>query len=416
MTAEQISLAQARRIALAAQGFSGPQPARAPSLRTATAMVQRLGVIQIDAVNVLARAHLMPLFSRFGAYDVGLLDRITAQPPRRLVEAWAHEASFIPVETWPLLAWARQARRENPWHLTAAAMQEYPSIVEHLLELLDEHGPLTAKQAHEALVAAERSADTATATGWGSWSAAKAVLHYLFVSGVVTPAGRTPQFERRLDRTERVLPPEIIAAPTPAKADAIRGFVEISARALGVATPRELGDYFRLRNKAQVAAAIAELVDAGLLLPVSVRDGRQEIPGPWYRHTNAAIPRSIRRRALLNPFDPLVFERDRLKTLFDIDYRIGIYTPQHKRTHGYYVLMFLDGDRITARIDLKADRRAAALVVREAHLEPFVGPKAAPGVATRLAGELHRIADWLDLETIEAEPVGDLSGALAQVL
>jgi uncharacterized protein len=419
---QQLSVREARLIALAAQGFAGSARRKsAPGIQQATATARRLGVIQIDAVNIVARAHLMPLYSRIGPYDPLLLDRLTGESPRRLVEAWAHEASYIPVETWPLLHWRREAARAPLWHVTAAALDRNPGIVAHLCELIRNVGPVTAKEAHTALVASNHASNTTTPvwTGWGNWSDAKAVLEHLFRIGVVIPAGRTPQFERRFDLTERVIPAAVRNAPPPTEADAIRKLVEISAAALGVGSKRDLADYFRLKRghaKAIVNDAIADLVDAGTLTEVTIRFDGGSFAEPWYLHRDAKSPRAISRCALLNPFDPLVFERSRLNELFDIDYRIEIYTPAVKRVHGYYVLLFLDGDRITARVDLKADRKASSLLVKAAHLESVVPFRDAGGVAERLAAELTRMAAWLDLADVTVEPIGDLAPALAAAI
>jgi len=416
---ERVTLAQARRIALAAQGLHRGSAAgavrRPPGLRQLTATAQRLGVIQIDSVNVLARAHLMPLYSRLGPYDINMFDRMNSQHPRRLVETWAHEASLVPVETWPLLAFRRQRSRDHWVHIAGAGGNDN-AVIEAVLELLKERGPLTASQVQKELSHQLPAHRTALGDGWGwRWSSAKGALEILFYEGEVTSAGRNPQFERIYDLTNRVLPPEILSN-TPQIPDAIKTLVEISAKAHGIATERDLFDYFRLKNKyarAYVKPAIAALVEEGVLTPTEVTGlppGSR--PEQWYLHRDAVLPRRAARQTLLSPFDPLVFERTRLQTLFGVDYRIEIYTPKEKRQYGYYVLPFLDGERISARVDLKADRAHKTLLVQAAHAEPFIPDTEYAAIAERLLIELQQLAAWLGLEQIEIKPQGSLAGAL----
>lgn len=418
---DTLSLSQARRIAIAAQGLAAAPSAAAsspaaPGLRQLTATARRLGVIQIDSVNVLARAHLMPLFSRLGPYDVALFHRLYSEKPRRLVETWAHEASFVPVETWPLLDWRRRAYREHSWGLISQATAPHPGIVESVRTAIKEDGPLTAAQVHADLLARGKTENTRKDTGWWNWTAAKRVLEYFFFTGEVSSAGRTPQFERRYDLTERVLPPEVLSKPIPDDLTAVRGLVEIAARAHGVAPARDLRDYFRLNRgvgKEQFAAALESLVAEQILQPVTVQGSAEQ----WYLHNAARLPRRVNRQTLLSPFDPLIWQRARLKELFGIDYRIEIYTPVHKRTHGYYVLPFLAGDQITARVDLKADRKAkggaGALIVQAAHAENAVPLADYPEVAAGLGANLRQLADWLGLNEIVVLPRGQLAVALA---
>ncbi|MDR0482915.1 MAG: winged helix DNA-binding domain-containing protein [Cellulomonadaceae bacterium] len=411
---ETITLAQARRIAIAAQRLAKPPRSEVtPGIRQATAMVQHLGVVQIDSVNVLARAHLMPLYSRLGPYDVGLLDRLASQTPRRITEAWAHEASFVPVDTWPLLNYRRRASRDH-WLLRHDGTDA--STCEAVQALLAEHGPLTGGQMHRIL-------DTEHPGGpyWGTrWTAAKAALEVLFAQGSVCVAGRSAQFERIYDVTERVIPPSILSAPIPDDAECVRRLMAIAARAHGVATARDLRDYFRLSRGAGSALAreaLPALVESGEILPVTVRGLPADAkPEQWFLHRDAVVPRTATHRTLLSPFDPLIFERTRLLQLFDMHYRIGIYTPADQRTHGYYVLPFLDGDQLTARVDLKAHRKAGVLSVEEAHVERCVPPGEAPAAAERLARELRRLQTWLGLETLRVEPRGDLAEPLQQAV
>lgn len=409
MVVEELSLSQARRVALRAQGLDRPRrpPTGEPTLRHLMAVVERTGLLQIDSVNVLARAHLMPTFSRVGPYDVGLIDRAAGRRPRRLVEAWAHEASYVPPGTWPLLGWQRRSWRDRWLGPEDGFFRAHAAELDEVRRAVREEGPVTARQVHE------RFADTHphSGGGWWDWSVAKRALERLFFVGEVAVAGRTTSFERRYDLPERVLPAEVLAAPEPAEADAVRALVEIGARAHGVATVGCLADYFRMTT-ARADVAARELVEAGVLVPVRVRGwGR-----PAYLHRDASLPRRATGRVLLSPFDPLVFERRRLEELFGTRYRIEIYVPAHKRVHGYYVLPFLMGERIAARVDLKADRGAGVLLVRSAHHEAH-DDRSAPGpdeVAGALAAELGLLAGWLGLDDVTAQGAGgDLAGRLA---
>lgn len=415
MTPERtMTLAQARRTALAAQGLASPRP-EPPSARVEGGtprvtmaglqrVVDRIGLLQIDSVNVLARAHLMPLYSRLGAFDTGLLDRATSRAPRRLVEYWGHEASFVPPSTYRLLEWRQRQYRTEAWGSISGAEVDHSVEVREVRAIVRERGPVTAAEV-ERLLTTEHVRDT-TAWGW-NWSVAKRALEFLFFTGEVTSAGRNNAFERRYDLTERVLPPAVLAAPAVEEADAVRALVEIGARAHGVGTVRCFADYFRLRGPAP-RRAVLELVEAGVLLPVHVRGWDR----PTYVHRDARTPRRAGAQTLLSPFDPLVFERRRLAELFGTHYRIEIYVPAHKRVHGYYVLPFLEGEQITARVDLKADRRESTLRVLSAHRDaPSTGTTAAA-----LAAALVTLAGWLGTERTVVEPVGDLAPDLQREL
>jgi len=401
---ELLSLAQARRVALRAQGLDRPRRAIVgpPTMRHLQGVVDRLGLLQIDSVNVLARAHLMPTFSRIGAYDVGLLDRAAGRAPRRLVEAWAHEASFVPPTTYRLLGWSQRGYRETWWSAADGFVHEHAAQIDRVRDLVRAEGPVTARQVH-ALWGTTRSRPS---SGWWDWSVAKEALERLFVIGELTSAGRTSSFERRYDLVERVLPPEVLALPEPDTADAVRALVELGARAHGIGTAGCFADYFRIRTR-RVSAAVAELVEDGVLTPVVVRGWDR----PTYLHRDAELPRRVSGRALLSPFDPLVFERRRLEELFGTRYRIEIYVPAHRRVHGYYVLPFLLGETIAARVDLKADRRAGVLVVQAAHREPGAPAQ----TATELVAELWLLAGWLGLDDVVIAPQagGDLVEVLA---
>lgn len=407
---EQLTLAQARRVALAAQGLSRPRPERPgpATMRHLAQVVDRLGLLQIDSVNVVARAHLMPAFSRIGPYDPALIDRASGRAPRRLVEYWAHEASFVPPETYRLLGWRQRAWREHAWSTATSVLRTHPHLVDEIRALVAERGPVTAREVH-ADYAAEHPRERVE-WGW-NWTVSKRVLELLFFTGEVTSAGRNAAFERRYDLTSRVLPPAVLAAPEPADDDAVRALVEIGARAHGVGTVTCFADYFRIKTE-PARRAVADLVADGVLRPVVVRGWDR----PTYLHRDARLPRSVSGQALLSPFDPLVFERRRLEELFGTRYRIEIYTPAHQRVHGYYVLPFLLGDRIAARVDLKADRRSGVLLVQAAHLEPDGAP--AGTVAHALAGELRLAAQWLGLADVApGDPArGDLVAPLVAEL
>jgi uncharacterized protein YcaQ len=398
---DRLSLAEVRRIALAAQGFGGAAPP-GPERRHFLGVVRRLGLLQIDSVNVLARAHYMPVFSRLGAYAPRLLDEAAWGKRRRraLFEYWGHEASLLPVELQPLLRWrmARAARGEGIYKRLALFAREDPAAVGRALAEIADRGPLSASELGEG--------GRGKGSWWG-WSEGKRALEFLFWAGRVTTATRRG-FERVYDLPERVLPEAVVAAPTPDEAEAQRGLLRIAARAHGIATAGDLRDYFRL-GPDDALPRIAELVEAGELLQVAVEGWRQ----PGYLDAGARLPRLVEAHALLSPFDPLIWERSRTARLFGFDYRIEIYTPKEKRKHGYYVLPFLMGDRLVARIDLKADRASSALLARAAHAEA----DAAPGpVAEALAAELRRMAAWLGLERVVPEGPGDLMPALREAL
>lgn len=396
-----MTLSAARRTALAAQGLAGPRPSGPVTAARYHRTVSRLGLLQIDSVNVLARAHLMPVYSRLGAYDTALLDRASGRAPRRLVEYWAHEASFVPPTTYRLLEWRRRRYRDQAWGSISATEDSHRVEVQAVREILATHGPLTAVEVERHL-GSDPQRPTA---GWGwRWSVAKRALELLFFTGEITSAGRSASFERRYDLVARVLPAEILAAPEPTDAECVRGLLEIGARAHGVGTLRCFSDYFRLTGP-EPRAALADLVDDEVLEPVTVTGwGRAT-----FRHRDATTPRRAGACTLLSPFDPLVFERRRLAELFGTRYRIEIYVPADLRVHGYYVLPFLEGESVTARVDLKADRRARVLRVLSAHRDPGATPR----TPAALAEELGLLAGWLGLDTVQVERSGDLAGALA---
>jgi uncharacterized protein YcaQ len=379
---DTLSLASARRIALAAQGFGAPRPPETgwSHLRRT---LDRLALHQIDSVNVLARAHYLPAFSRLGAYDTALLDRAAwgRRSERRLFEYWAHEASLLPLAFHPLLRWrmARAARGEAGWARLKSYAGERRAEAEAVLARIRDEGPMAASDFEHGK----------SRSGWWEWGETKHALEYLFWAGLVTTATRRGSFERVYDLAERVIPPTILALPTPSEADAQRALVALAARALGVATAADLRDYFRLGledNK----VAIAALVEEGTLIPIAVDGWRQ----PAFLHAEARRPRRITGQALLAPFDPLIWERARTERLFGFRYRIEIYTPAEKRVHGYYVLPFLMDGALVARVDLKSDRQAGRLMARKITLEPGTPAE----TRERLSAELAVMAGWLGLE------------------
>ncbi len=380
-----LSTAEARRIALRAQGFGAARPGTAAPGRAIMGVFERIGLVQIDSVNVIVRSHYLPLFSRLGAYDVKLLERLVWEKRgRKLFEYWGHEASLIPLALHPLFRWrmARAARGEGTWGRVAAIARDKPEFVKAILREVEQRGPLASGD-----IAEHRTGGG----GWWGWSEVKVALEYLFWSGAVTTARRR-NFERLYDLPERVFAPAVLAAPTPDEATAKRELLRIAARALGIATRSDLRDYFRLEIDAN--ARIDELVEHGDLLPVSVEGWKQ----PAYLACDTIVPRRIDARALLSPFDSLVWERSRDRRVFDFDYRIEIYTPAAKRVHGYYVLPFLYGDRLAARVDAKARRDTSTLEVIAIHYEDA---KPAPELREDLRAELTALARWLGLERVK---------------
>lgn len=409
MTTQSLSLAQARRIAIAAQGLDRRRPASsvAPvTMRSLTATIDRIHLLQIDSVNVLARAHLMPLFARLGPYDHGLLERSTSAAPRRLIEAWAHAASFVPTDTWHQLTFRRDAYRRRWTNDDGSFLNRHAAEIDEVRAMLRETDrPLTAREVHTRF----ETRHARGGRGWWDWSIAKEALEHLFFIGEVASAGRTTSFERRYDLTSRVIPDQVLQAPPPTEGEATRHLIELAARAHGVGMISCFADYFRI-GLASAGRAVSELVSSGMLEPVEVEGWRR----PTYLHRDARIPRRVDGRAVLSPFDPLVWERRRLLALFGRTYRIEIYTPATKRQFGYYVLPFLLGDSIVGKVDLKADRPAGVLRVQTAWSE-----EGAPaGIADDLVAVLREMAGWLGLSDIEvATPaLGDLAPAVIDAL
>jgi uncharacterized protein YcaQ len=398
--AHALSAAQARRIALAAQGFADPRPTGRVDPRHLRRALDRVGLLQIDSVNVLIRSHYLPVFARLGPYPRALLDRLAwGGTQRELFEYWGHMASLIPLRLQPQLRWRMARAASSAWTEIARISRDNPGLVDKVRALVAEQGPIGA-----GAVDVQR---TKPAGSMWNWHDGKVALEWLFYCGEVTAADR-PNFERKYDLTERVIPADVLALPTPPVEEAQRELLRVSARCLGVATEGDLRDYFRLRPQ-DARARLAELVDAGELVPVAVAGWRQ----PGYLWPGSRLPRRVTARALLSPFDSLIWERQRAERLFGLHYRIEIYTPAPQRVHGYYVLPFLLGDRIVARVDLKSDRKNGVLLVQAAHAEDGVPPAE---IAAELAAELWSMAGWLDLSGVLVTGRGDLAPALQAVV
>ncbi|HTV70447.1 MAG TPA: winged helix-turn-helix domain-containing protein [Rhizobiaceae bacterium] len=401
MKRDSISNEMARRIALAAQGFADQRPDKPKDRRALKKVLARTALFQIDSVNVLARAHYMPLYSRLGNYPQSLLDdAATGRKSRILFEYWAHEASFLPVELWPLMQW-RMRRAEKGQRIYKGLVQfrnDNKAFVDGVLKHIHDNGAVVGGDI-------EDEHDQRGKGGWWGWSKRKHALEWLFWAGKITTAERRG-FARVYDIPERVFHSSLLDRPVPDEADAIRELLRISARSLGVATGLDLKDYFRLPPD-DVNKRLPELVEAGELLPIAVRGWKPAA----YIHKDAKMPRKIEARALLSPFDPVVWERSRSERLYDFHYRIEIYTPAHKRIFGYYTLPFLLGDNVVGRVDLKADRKASELQVKATHAEAAAPPE----TAVALYDELTLMAEWLGLEKIVITKKGDLAPALKKV-
>jgi uncharacterized protein YcaQ len=393
------SAAQARRIAIAAQGLGKPRKDGAVGKAQFRTLVDRLGVIQIDSVNVVVRTHYLPAFSRLGDYPQPLLETEAWGKRPSLFEYWGHEASFMPLALQPLMRWRMErARAGETWSGLARFGRERRDYIDGVLAEIGRRGPVTG---------GDFADGPRGKPGWWSWSDGKRALEWLFWAGLITTKTRRG-FERVYDLTERVIPAAILNQPTPSEADAHRALILIAAKAMGVATEGDIRDYFRM-PVAGFKTRLEELVEAGDLTPVGVKDWKQ----PAFLHPEARIPRRVTGAALLSPFDNLIWRRERTERLFGVRVRLEIYTPAHKREHGYYVLPFLQGDGVTGRVDLKADRQAGVLRVQAAHAEFAVDPGS---VAPALAAELALMARWLGLKRVEVMARGDLAGVLGTVL
>ncbi|HEY1753556.1 MAG TPA: crosslink repair DNA glycosylase YcaQ family protein [Caulobacteraceae bacterium] len=393
-----LSASQARRFALAAQGLAAPKPDKPVSARAFRALVQRLGALQLDSVNVFTRTHYMPAFSRLGPYDGALLEREAWGRRPGLFEYWGHAASLLPLELQPLFRWKMQRAREGRMYSGLARFGEAKrAYIDAVLDEVRRRGPVTG---------GDFAPEGPRKSGWWEWSDGKRALEWLFWAGFITTRTRRG-FERIYDLTERVIPAQILALPTPSEADAQRELVRRAAEAMGVATVADLTDYFRLHYQADAKARARELVEDGVLEEVGVVGWR----GPAYLSAAARLPRRASGAALLSPFDNLMWERDRAERVFGLRYRIGLYTPAAQREHGYYVYPFLLGERIAARVDLKADRKAGRLMVQAAHLEPGADEAEVLGP---LARELRSAGAWQGLADVHIAKKGGLAAALSR--
>jgi hypothetical protein len=362
-------------------------------MRQVQQVIDRVGIIQIDSVNVVTRSQYLPFFSRLGPYETALLDRARDKAPRRLVEYWAHEASLIPPQTWALLNFRMKRALSDSWGGMQRVAREQPELVQTVFAEVLSRGPITSRQLETALehdLPRDKSE-----WGW-NWSLVKSALEHLFWSGQISTAGRTSQFERRYAALERVLPKAVAVqsiSPSlrPSDEDGFRQLMLIAAKAHGVGTEQCLRDYFRLKPD-QARPALQALVTSGDLIPVSIQGWKR----PAYLHRDTRIPRAVHAEALLSPFDSLIWQRDRTEALFNFKYRLEIYVPIGQRIHGYYVLPFLYGDTLVARVDLKADRAADALRAHAIHWEPGAPPEARPALDRQLAS----MASWLGLGAV----------------
>lgn len=398
---DTLSREEARRIALAAQGLAKAKRNGQANWTRIENAIAAMGLLQIDSVNVLVRSHYLPVFSRAGHYAQATLDQRTfAKRKRRMFEYWAHEASLLPLELQPLMRWrmARARGGDGVYSHLSRFARDNKAYVKSVLDHVKTHGA----------TAVSDLADPGGRTGhWWGWKKGKIALEYLFDIGAVTAATRI-NFERIYDLTERVIPADILNLPAPAETDAMRELIDVSGKALGVASEADLRDYFRLPVDG-FKKALPALIEAGQLRPVTVEGWRPKA----YLHAEAILPRKTDASALLSPFDPMVWERSRAERLFDFRYRIEIYTPAHKRTFGYYVLPFLHRGRIAARVCLKSDRAASVLRANSVHREAHAD---AADTASALAGELSLMARWLRLERVEAGERGDLAPTLREAL
>ncbi|WP_119268599.1 winged helix-turn-helix domain-containing protein [Taklimakanibacter deserti] len=398
---DTLSNLQARRLALVAQGFAGPKRDGTANWTRIESAIAKMNLLQIDSVNVLVRSHYLPVFARAGHYSHDTLDQRTfGKRKRRFFEYWAHEASLLPLDFYPLLRWKmeRAADGSGEHKFLEKFGREQKAYVDEVRSFVKANGP----------TAVSDLPDPGGRTGnWWGWNKGKIALEYLFHTGEVTAATRRV-FERLYDLPERVLPADTLNAPAIPENEAVRRLIDLSAQAMGVASEADLRDYFRLPVDA-FKKALPQVIEEGILLPVKVEGWTVKA----YRHRDTGAPRKAGGHALLSPFDPLVWERTRAERLFDFRYRIEIYTPQEKRIYGYYVLPFLEGDRLTARFCLKADRQEGVLRINASHGEDGID---AVRTAEAAAPELRRMAHWLGLGDVAAAAKGSLAKPLRQAL
>jgi uncharacterized protein len=390
---------QARRIALAAQGFGQTKTDDPSGWSTQNKELKRLHLLQIDSVNVLTRSHYLPLFSRLGNYDRAALDKRTlANKNRAAFECWAHEASLVRMELHPLMRW--RMTRAHKGDGIYKSMRDFAltekAYLKNVIAFVKSHGPTAQSDLPD---------KSKGEGGWWGWSKGKLALETLFAQGLLTTAKRE-SFERFYDLPERVIPDVILALPTPSERDSMLQLISLSGQALGIGTAFDLRDYFRLRGTDAVNS-LNDAVEAGILVPVTVEGWKAQA----YLHHSAKIPRSLNATALVSPFDPICWDRDRAERLFNFHYRIELYTPQPKRKFGYYVLPFLHGDCFAGRVCLKADRASGTLLVNSSHHEEIADPRA---TAAALTPELHRMANWLGLKNIQVTRKGNLAKYLAK--
>ncbi|MBK5224121.1 MAG: YcaQ family DNA glycosylase [Acidimicrobiia bacterium] len=396
MSHRTITIARARRLALGAQGFARPRPSGRIGSRHLLSTLERMGLVQLDSVNVLARSHHLPFFSRLGAYDRDRLDDLLWRS-RQAFEYVGHEAAVMPIDQHPLMR--HRMAGHHRWRRAEQLEAARPGFLDAIMDEIAERGPLSATDL----------SDGGSRTGpWWGLSPGKVALQALYATGRLAIADRRPNFVTTYDFPERVIPPSVLAEPTPDPHEAARDLLRIAVRAIGIGTLADIADHHR--QKAPPArAALADLLAEGVVEEVRVEGWRD----PAYLDTSAVVPRRIDARALLSPFDPVVWFRPRVERLFGFHYRIEIYVPEPKRVHGYYVLPFLLGDRLVGRVDLKADRAAGRLRVRGAYAEDHASPHE---VAPALADELFDMARWLGLDDVVVEPNGALSAHLADAI
>lgn len=401
MAKSSLSIFEARRLALSAQGFGLPRHDKPSNWQALAREIKRLHLLQIDSVNVLTRSHYLPLFSRLGNYDRANLDKRSLNPTNRhLFECWAHEASLVPMELHPLMRWRMNRARKGD--SIYGAMSQFSidekAYLKKVLAFVKSHGPTAQSDLPD---------KSKGAGGWWGWSKGKLALETLFAQGLLTTAKRE-SFERFYDLPERVIPAEILNLPTPPEREVFMRLIGLSAQALGFGTEFDLRDYFRLPVN-ETKQAIAAALEEGILLPVTVQ-GRKM---PTFIHADAKIPRKVTASALVSPFDPICWDRPRAERLFNFHYRIELYTPAAKRKFGYYVLPFLHGDTFGGRVCLKADRENGVLLANRSHMEPGLDHE---DVAAALAAELQRMSNWLGLGHVHVGTSGNLAPELARKL
>lgn len=381
---DELTIVEARSLALAAQGFDKPRSKSKSSTADAVEVIKKLGVIQIDSVNVLVRSQELPLFTRLGDHDRNAINKATAQS--KIFEYWGHEAAILPVEIQPLFRWKMNAARTGKikhWGLTSF-YADNKAFVKRILKHVETNGPVTARELSTRTQ--KKGADKKT---WWDWDEAKTALEYLFLTGQLMSCGRGSDFARIYDITERVLPAKIVNTPTPTENEARKQLLVRAAKAQGVATLTDLADYYRQKT-AVIKPLVNELVEQGELREVTVETWVEKA----FVHRSAKPPKQLYATALLSPFDSLVWCRPRNERLFDFHYRIEIYTPKEKRKFGYYVLPFMMNGELVGRVDLKADRANSKLLVQSVHTEKGIKRASINGALT---DELRKLANWLQL-------------------